>query len=158
MAGDTTFAGFHDMKTPTMANFKLLPLWSQPACQIPENSTVSSLKPLWADSHTMPALPVLPVRNYHLRIQFWWSHICINTILLLYLFLMARKYFSQCHWYVKCNSITSWLRYGYKFCHMKEEKFLWLCPFKHFSSNSFWHLAWWKGTAHKQRLGNMLIF
>ena len=32
MVGDTTFAGFHDMKTPTMANFKL-----KMACKTHEN-------------------------------------------------------------------------------------------------------------------------
>lgn len=107
----------------------------------------------------MLALPVLLSMNYHLKTWFWLSHTCIIVMFCCSIcFLIVQIYFLQSHWYVKCKQITPW-QYGLgSAIWKKKEIFLWLYPFKYFSSNSFWHVAWWKGTAHKQRLGNMVIF
>lgn len=151
-------ADFHDINSPSMANFKLLPLWSQLACQVFENLAISSqllLRRLQDNAGSAcPTFYELPPEDMVLAITYLHN----SNVLLFYLFLIVQIYFLQSHWYVKCKQITPW-QYGLgSAIWKKKEIFLWLYPFKYFSSNSFWHVAWWKGTAHKQRLGNMVIF
>ena len=63
---------FHDINSPSMANFKLLPLWSQLAYQNFENLAITSLKsPLRKLQHNIgsacPPFHELPPEDIHLQ-------------------------------------------------------------------------------------------
>lgn len=139
-------ADFHDINSPSMANFKLLPLWSQLACQVFENLAISSqllLRRLQDNAGSAcPTFYELPPEDMVLAITYLHN----SNVLLFYLFLIVQIYFLQSHWYVKCKQITPW-QYGLGSAIWKKRDILMAIPFQVFLLQLFLACGLMKGNS-----------